>query len=54
MRRQVTFLDGGTGGFRSVVGIDRAVDSGVVVLTATARSVTPPGLRLLTDEDLRG
>jgi CubicO group peptidase (beta-lactamase class C family) len=51
-RRQVTFHDGGTGGFRSVLGIDRAAHSGVIVLTATARSVTSPGLRLLTDEDL--
>jgi len=50
-RRQVTFHDGGTGGFRSFLGIDRTADSGVVVLTATARSVTPPGLRLLTHED---
>jgi hypothetical protein len=53
-RRQVTFHDGGTGGFRSVLGIDRAAHSGVVVLTATARSVTSPGLRLLSDEDLLG
>ena len=50
-RRQVTFHDGGTGGFRSFLGIDRTADSGVVVLTSTARSVTPPGLRLPTDED---
>ena len=35
----------------SFLGIDRTADSGVVVLTAPARSVTPPGLRLLTDED---
>lgn len=54
MRRQVTFHDGGTGGFRSVLAIDRAADSGVIVLTATARSVTSPGLRLLTDQDLLG
>jgi hypothetical protein len=52
--RQVTFHDGGTGGFRSVLGIDLAAKSGVIVLTATARSVTSPGLRLLTDEDLPG
>jgi CubicO group peptidase (beta-lactamase class C family) len=51
-RRQVTFHDGGTGGFRSFLGIDRTVDVGVIVLTATARSVTAPGLRLLTDDDL--
>jgi CubicO group peptidase (beta-lactamase class C family) len=53
-RRQVTFHDGGTGGFRSVLGIDRSLDAGVIVLTATARSVTSPGLRLLTDEDVLG
>lgn len=52
-RRQVTFHDGGTGGFRSFLGIDRAASSGVVVLTATARSVTTLGLRLLTDDDRR-
>jgi CubicO group peptidase (beta-lactamase class C family) len=53
-RRQVTFHDGGTGGFRSFLGIDRAVNCGVIVLTATSRSVTSPGLRLLTDDDLLG
>lgn len=53
-RRQVTFHDGGTGGFRSVIGMDRAAGSAVVVLTATARSVTAPGLGLLADQDLLG
>lgn len=50
-RRRVTFHDGGTGGFRSFLGIDREAGYGVIVLTATARRVTSPGLRLLTDAD---
>ena len=53
-RRKVTFHDGGTGGFRSVLGIDPAANSAVTVLTATARSVTAPGLGLLADRDLLG
>lgn len=52
--RQVTFHDGGTGGFRSFLGIDRAANTGVVVLTATARSVTAAGLRLLAQDVPRG
>jgi CubicO group peptidase (beta-lactamase class C family) len=39
--------NGGTGGFRSFVGVDREVGTAVVVLANTARSVDRLGLRLL-------
>jgi hypothetical protein len=50
----VQALDRGEITAESFLGIDRAGDSGVGVLTATARSVTPAALRLLTDEDPLG
>ena len=43
----VTWHNGGTGGFRSFVGLDRAAGVGVAVVTATARSVDGPGFALL-------
>jgi CubicO group peptidase (beta-lactamase class C family) len=43
----VLWHDGGTGGFRSFVGVDREVGTAVVVLANTARSVDRLGLRLL-------
>lgn len=43
----VTWHNGGTGGFRSFVGLDRAAGVGVAVLTATARSVDGPGFALV-------
>lgn len=46
--RQVTFHNGGTGGFRSWMGVDRAAAAGVVVLSATSRPVDRCGFRLLT------
>ncbi|MEU4570670.1 serine hydrolase domain-containing protein [Micromonospora sp. NPDC023956] len=52
--REVVWHNGGTGGFRAYVGVDRAAGRGVVVLGNTDRSVDPIGLRLLgvPEEDL--
>ena len=47
--RQVVWHNGGTGGFRSWIGIDRAAGTGVVLLSATARSVDRAGLAMLTE-----
>lgn len=47
--RSVTWHNGGTGGFRSWLGIDRTAATGVVVLSATARSVDRPGFALLAE-----
>ncbi|GAA4602726.1 CubicO group peptidase (beta-lactamase class C family) [Actinoplanes octamycinicus] len=46
-RRQY-FHNGGTGGFTSFVGFDPAAGAGVVALSATARSVDGPAVKLLT------
>lgn len=43
----MTWHNGGTGGFRSFVGLDRAGGVGVAVLSATARGVDGPGFALL-------
>ncbi|MEU4835203.1 serine hydrolase domain-containing protein [Streptosporangium sp. NPDC023615] len=45
--RFVTWHNGGTGGFRTWLGIDRAAGTGVVVMSATAISVDRPGFILL-------
>lgn len=45
--RSVTWHNGGTGGFRSFIGVDRAAGVGAVVLTATERSVDRAGFALL-------
>ncbi|NUT39299.1 MAG: beta-lactamase family protein [Thermoactinospora sp.] len=45
--KQVTWHNGGTGGFRAFVGYDRAAGRGVVVLGNTDTTVDPVGLRLL-------
>lgn len=45
--REITWHNGGTGGFRSWLGLDRAAGRGVVLLSATASSVDRPGLDLL-------
>jgi CubicO group peptidase (beta-lactamase class C family) len=45
--REVTWHNGGTGGFRSWLGVDRAAGTGVVVLSARSRSVDRAGLELL-------
>ncbi|MFI6417325.1 serine hydrolase domain-containing protein [Streptomyces sp. NPDC050842] len=44
----VTWHNGGTGGFRSWLGLDRAAGTGVVVLSATTASVDRHGFALLT------
>ncbi|WP_053202641.1 serine hydrolase domain-containing protein [Jiangella muralis] len=45
--REVTWHNGASGGFRSWIGLDRAADTGVAVLSATAASVDGIGFRLL-------
>ncbi|MCU1447206.1 serine hydrolase [Cryobacterium sp.] len=46
--RHIVWHNGGTGGFRSWIGIDRAAGTGVVVISATARSVDRLGMSMLT------
>ncbi|MBB3729612.1 serine hydrolase domain-containing protein [Nonomuraea dietziae] len=50
---EVTWHNGGTGGFRAYVGFDRAGGRGVVVLGNTDRDVDHVGLRLLGHEGPR-
>ncbi|HWS57910.1 MAG TPA: serine hydrolase domain-containing protein [Actinotalea sp.] len=45
--RQITWHNGGTGGFRSWVGLDRDAGNAVVLLSATAASVDRHGFTLL-------
>jgi CubicO group peptidase (beta-lactamase class C family) len=45
--RPVTWHNGGTGGFRTWMGLDRGAGSGVVVLSATSASVDRHGFDLL-------
>lgn len=47
--RQVTWHNGGTGGFRSWIGLDRKAGTGVALLTATAASVDQHGFTLLAE-----
>jgi len=47
--RAITWHNGGTGGFRSWLGLDRAAGTGAVVLTATSASVDRHGFALLSD-----
>ena len=47
--RTVTWHNGGTGGFRAWVGLDRKAGTGVVLLRATAAPVDRHGFRLLAD-----
>jgi CubicO group peptidase (beta-lactamase class C family) len=49
--RAVTWHNGGTGGFRSWLGLDRAAGVGVVVLSATAVSVDRAGFSLLREQN---
>ncbi|MCD0446972.1 beta-lactamase family protein [Glycomyces sp. A-F 0318] len=46
-RRTVTWHNGGTGGFRTWMGLDREAGRGVVVLSATAAAVDSHGFELL-------
>ena len=48
--REITWHNGGTNGFRSFVGFDRATGQGVVVLGNTDRDVEWIGIRLLGGE----
>ena len=47
--RPVTWHNGGTGGFSSWIGIDRAAGTGVVVLSARNSAVDRAGFAILTD-----
>ncbi len=47
--RAITWHNGGTGGFRSWLGIDREAGVGVALVSATAIPVDRTGFRLLTD-----
>lgn len=49
LRRTVTWHNGGTGGFRSFVGIDRDHGVGVALVGATTRSVDGAAARLLAE-----
>ena len=49
LRRTVTWHNGGTGGFRSFVGIDREHGVGVALVSASTRSVDGAGARLLAE-----
>lgn len=49
LRRTVTWHNGGTGGFRSFVGIDRDHGVGVALVSASTRSVDGAAARLLAD-----
>lgn len=46
--RAITWHNGGTGGFRTWLGLDRAAGTGVVLMSATARSVDRAGFELLS------
>ena len=49
LRRTVTWHNGGTGGFRSFVGIDRDHGTGVALVSACTRSVDGAAARLLAE-----
>ena len=49
LRRTVTWHNGGTGGFRSFVGIDRDHQVGVALVSASTRSVDRAAARLLAE-----
>lgn len=48
-RRDITWHNGGSGGFRSWFGLDRAAGTGAVILSATSASVDRHGFALLAD-----
>lgn len=52
--REVTWHNGGSGGFRSWLGLDRAGRTGVAVLSATAVPVDRHGFALLVGPPRRG
>jgi hypothetical protein len=45
----VTWHNGGTGGFRSIVALDRAAGVGIALVSATSRSVDRAGFALLEE-----
>ncbi|MCL3861241.1 serine hydrolase domain-containing protein [Actinotalea sp. K2] len=47
--RSVVWHNGGTGGFRSWIGLDREASTGVVILSATSASVDRHGFALLAE-----
>ncbi len=47
-QREITWHNGGTGGFRTWMGLDRKAGTGLVVLSAFSRSVDAAGFRLLS------
>ncbi|MDA3645051.1 beta-lactamase family protein [Saccharopolyspora indica] len=47
--RPITWHNGGTGGFRSWLGLDRSARTGVAILSATAASVDRHGFTLLAE-----
>lgn len=49
LRRTVTWHNGGTGGFRSFVGVDREHGVGVAVVSASTRSVDGAAARVLAE-----
>ncbi|GGS53910.1 hypothetical protein GCM10010171_56270 [Actinokineospora fastidiosa] len=49
--RSITWHNGGTGGFRSWLGLDRGAGTGVVILSATAAAVDRHGFTLLAEHD---
>ncbi len=52
LRRTVTWHNGGTGGFRSFVGIDRERGVGVALVSASTRSVDGAAARLLGESEV--
>lgn len=49
---EVTWHNGGSGGFRSWLGLDRSANSGVAILSATSAPIDRQGFTLLAE--LRG
>ena len=47
--REITWHNGGTGGFRSWLGLDRHAGTGVALVSATSRSVDRHGFELLAE-----
>lgn len=47
--RQITWHNGGTGGFRSWIGLDLQAQTAVVLLSATSASIDPQGFRMLAE-----
>lgn len=48
--RSITWHNGGSGGFRSWLGLDRAAGAGAVILSATSASVDRHGFALLAEQ----